>query len=130
MLLLATPQSAIANDILIVSNTKNASLTLDKREVRDIFLGRVASTALKPVVLTPGQTARTVFNIRVVGLSESRIQSYWAQMRFSGRNNPPREFATVDALLEHIVSTPGTIGYVPADTVVPDELVVVFSTGE
>jgi hypothetical protein len=119
-----------SENVVIVANlsTQQSSQlpSLDRQALRNIFLGGVSSRGYLPVGLTPEHEIRQVFNVAVIGLSESRIQSYWAQMRFSGRNKPPPEFATVSALLDYIRNTPNAIGYVPANTEIPSELIVVY----
>ena len=79
------------------------------------------------IALPPENQTRVLFNTRVVGLTESRIQSYWAQMRFTGRKKAPKEVASEKAVLEYIKSHPGAVGYLPAGVSIPDELTVLYS---
>jgi hypothetical protein len=107
-LLLAMSLNSYASDLIIVANTDNSQ-----------FL-------LKPIAMAPRSKSRYTFNTRVVGLTESRIQSYWAQMRFSGRKKAPREFDSLESLLVHLQNNKETVAYLPSDTKLPDGLIIVY----
>lgn len=79
-------------------------------------------------VLAPNSEARFVFNTKIVGLTESRIQSYWAQMRFSGRKKAPLEFDSVESLLIYVQNNKDTITYLPADTAIPEGLTIIYKS--
>ena len=83
---LGSIKAAMANDaLIIVANTSDASIQLTRQQVRNLFMGGALSYDLNAVALPPENHTRVLFNTKVVGLTESRIQSYWAQMRFTGR---------------------------------------------
>ena len=117
-----------AADVVVVANTSVDDLKAEKRQIRDIFMGNDSQFLLKPVVLTAKSEARFVFNTKIVGLTESRIQSYWAQMRFSGRKKPPQEFETIDSILAFLQENENTVAYVPADTEIPANLTIIYKT--
>lgn len=120
--------SSIASGLIVVANTDDTSILVEKREVRDIFMGNNSPYKLTPVVLTPNNDTRSVFNTKIVGLTESRIQSYWAQMRFSGRKKPPQEFDSVESVLAYVASKKGAVTYLPAKTKVPEGLTIIYQT--
>ncbi|PAJ75489.1 hypothetical protein CJF42_04960 [Pseudoalteromonas sp. NBT06-2] len=116
--------------IWVITQKLDKDFTLSKQQVRQIYLGinidftdEVTSSA---ITLSRKNQVRSQFNAQVIGLTESRIQSYWAHMRFSSRNKPPKEYDSVSSLLEHIKTTKGSIGYVPAQTVLPESIVVIY----
>jgi hypothetical protein len=117
-----------ARELIVVANTAQTDIVLKKRQVRDIFMGNDSQFRLKPVALAPNSDIRYVFNTKIVGLTESRIQSYWAQMRFSGRKKAPQEFESVESLLIFLQNNKDTVTYVPADTVIPDDLTVIYKS--
>jgi ABC-type phosphate transport system substrate-binding protein len=125
-LILAITFSAHATGLIIVANTDDSDMTLEKRQVRDIFMGNNSNINLQPIALAPNSDARFVFNTKIVGLTESRVQSYWAQMRFSGRKKPPQEFASIQALLNFVKNNKGAVTYVPSQTDIPDGLTVIY----
>lgn len=111
--------------VLVSSNTELTSL-LSREQVRNLYMGVSLGHGLKPIALSRSNRLRSVFNTRVIGLSESRIQSYWAQMRFTGRKQPPKEIAREQQLLEYLLRHPDCVGYVSADTELPETLAVIF----
>jgi hypothetical protein len=120
------PASANSS-IVVVANTGNKQIQLNRQQVRNLFMGGALPYDLEAVALPPENQTRVLFNTRVVGLTESRIQSYWAQMRFTGRKKAPKEVASEKAVLEYIKSHPGAVGYLPAGVSIPDELTVLYS---
>ena len=123
-----TALSAQAAGLVVVANIDDTNVTIKKRQVRDIFMGNNSELLLKPIALAPNSESRFVFNTKIVGLTESRIQSYWAQMRFSGRKKPPQEFASVEEMLVFVQNNKGTVSYVPAETEIPAGLTVIYQT--
>lgn len=120
--------SAQAAGLVVVANIDETNVTIKKRQVRDIFMGNNSELLLKPIALAPNSESRVIFNTKIVGLTESRIQSYWAQMRFSGRKKPPQEFASVEKMLAFVQNNKGTVTYVPAETEIPVGLTVIYQT--
>ena len=112
--------------VLVVANIENRDLQLSQREVRSLFMGRGSDAGLKVIFLTPDNLTRVLFNTKVMGLAESRIQAYWAQMRFSGRKRPPREFEDETAALRYVLANEGAVGYFSQDTPLPEGLVVLY----
>ncbi len=119
---------AESRDVVVVANVENKDIRLDKREVRNLFMGNTIDVMLEPVSLPPETLTRAVFNTKVIGLTEARIQSYWSQMRFSGRSKPPKEMQDVENLLAYISTHKGTVAFFPADVPIPDHLTVVYQT--
>lgn len=117
---------ARAEGVLVVANTDERDLQLTQREVRSLFMGRASNPGLNAIVLTPDNLTRVLFNTRVIGLTEARIQAYWAQMRFSGRRPPPREFEHEAAALRYVLANEGAVGYFSQDTPLPEGLVILY----
>ena len=112
--------------VLVVANVEDRDLTLTQREVRSLFMGRGNNPALKVIFLSPDNLTRILFNTRVMGLAESRIQAYWAQMRFSGRKRPPREFENESEALQYVLANEGAVGYFSQDMPLPEGLVILY----
>ena len=122
----AAPVQTQADRVLVVANVEDRDLQLTRREVRSLFMGRGNNPALNAVFLSPDNLTRVLFNTKVMGLAESRIQAYWAQMRFSGRKRPPREFENEAAALRYVLANEGAVGYFSQDTPLPDGLTVLY----
>ena len=131
VLLLLGARAAIAQDnIWVVANVSESSLAFTKADVRTLFMNNsyTQGMGLHPVAMAPGNRLRSIFNAKIITLPESRIQSYWAQMRFSGRMTPPKEFDTLEAMLAYIANNKGAVGYVPAETELPEHLTVIYES--
>ena len=124
--LLAFAAQVQAAGVLIVANTDDRDLQLTRIEVRNLFMGEASNLALDAIALPPDSLTRVLFNTKVVGLTESRIQAYWAQMRFSGRKRPPREFENEAAALRYVLANEGAVGYFSQDTPLPEGLVILY----
>ena len=119
---------ATAGDaLLVVGNVKDQQLNLTREQVRNLFMGASLGIQLQPLSLPPSSRSRSLFNTKVIGLTESRIQSYWAQMKFTGRMTPPPEFASEAELIEYLARHPGTVGYVSEDADLPKNLHILFT---
>ena len=124
--LLAVAAQVQAEGVLIVANTDDRELKLTRIEVRNLFMGEASDLALNAIALPPDNLTRVLFNTRVIGLTESRIQAYWAQMRFSGRKQPPREFEDEAEALQYVLANEGAVGYFSQDTPLPEGLVILY----
>ncbi|WP_371194992.1 hypothetical protein [Glaciecola sp. SC05] len=112
--------------VLVVANI-DSEMQLTKQQVRNLFLGGSLPENLRAVELSPKNDLRVVFNTKVVGLTEARIQSYWAQMRFSGRKKPPKQFDDKVLLIEYVLENEGSVCYLPSDHPIPEGLKVIFT---
>ncbi|QHJ12682.1 hypothetical protein FX988_02940 [Paraglaciecola mesophila] len=122
-----TPSIAAAESIIVVANTADKSIELNRQQVRNLFMGGIMPYDLKAIALPPENHTRVLFNTKIVGLTESRIQSYWAQMRFTGRKKAPKEVEDEMSVLAYLLSHEGAVGYLLAGTPIPDGLSVIFT---
>ncbi|MBJ2136534.1 hypothetical protein KO519_13480 [Paraglaciecola agarilytica] len=118
---------AAAETIIVVANTPDKSIKLNRQQVRNLYMGGVMPYDLKAIALPPENHTRVIFNTKVVGLTESRIQSYWAQMRFTGRKKAPKEIKNEMSVLEYLQNHEGAVGYLLAGTPIPDGLSVIYT---
>jgi len=114
--------------IIVVAHTEESGLTLSQDQVRNLFMGASVGRTLHPAVLPPNNRTRSLFNTKVVGMSESRVQSYWAQMKFTGRRSSPLQVSNEADMLRYLSNTPDSVGYLTADTEIPGELTIIYST--
>lgn len=124
--ILATPGLIQAEGVVLVTSNSSLSQPLSREQVRNLYMGASLGYGLKPVALPPKNRLRALFNTQVIGLPESRIQSYWAQMKFTGRMSPPREIDTEKALLEYLKDNPEAVGYCNTETHLPDSLRIIY----
>jgi len=121
---------ALVNASLLVVANIDKPISLSKSEVKAIFIGGATSYNLTAVGLTAENKTRALFNARIIGMTESRIQSYWAQMRFSGRQKPPREFDSEEQLIDYLVEHEGTVSYVSSDVKLKAGIVILYRSDD
>jgi len=119
-------QAVQAQPPLRVVGNVDSEVQLSKQEVRNLFLGGNVGENFLAVELPPSHRTRVLFNTKVVGLTEARIQSYWAQMRFSGRKKPPKQLDSEASVMEYLVNNKGAIAYVSADAPLPEGIKVLY----
>lgn len=125
----ANHNSHAREGLVVVANTHYRSPTLTLEQVRNLFMGGNAGLALKPVALPLNNHTRLLFNAHVMGLPEKRIQSYWAQMKFTGRRVPPAILHSEQDVVSYLLENPETVSYLPADQPLPDNLKVLYWAG-
>lgn len=116
--------------VLVITHESSEIDIVSKSQLRNMFMGSISIPNITPIALVPGELARSVFNVRIVGLTESRIQAYWAQMRFSGRQQRPVEASSPQEAILMIQSTPNTITYVPEGTELPEDVKIIYRSSE
>tara|TARA_R110000868_G_scaffold132280_4_gene342923 strand:- start:2021 stop:2470 length:450 start_codon:yes stop_codon:yes gene_type:complete len=117
------------NSIIVVANINESGLTLTKQQVKSLFMGSSLGYNFNVATLPPSSLVRVTFNTQVIGLTEDRIQSFWAQMRFTGRKTQPKQIDSLESLLDYVKNTPGAVTYLPSSVVVPENLTVLYKTG-
>ena len=82
----------------------------------DAFLKRTTRWAdgarISPVDQRADADVRERFSERVLRRSVSAVRSYWQQMIFGGRDVPPPELETDEAVIRYVSSRAGAVGYV------------------
>jgi len=116
----------------IVVNEHCPAPSLTRDEVSRLFLGKTAEwqggLRARPVDQREGSPVREAFTRAIHHRSVSAVKLLWQQAIFSGRGLPPPEASGDAAVLAHVKSEPGAIGYVSATT--PTDGVVVATPGE
>jgi ABC-type phosphate transport system substrate-binding protein len=109
-------------DITVIANSKNDLGTLTRKQVADIYMGRVTSLPNGSVPLPldyQGDSAvRVRFYQSITGKNMAQINAYWARLSFTGQANPPRRLADKATIMQVVGKNQGALGYV--DGVVPD----------
>ena len=128
LLLLAAQGLAWAGGAVIVSVDSGVS-QMSKAQVKSIFLGKKSAlpdgTPAVPVNLPEGDPLYSAFNQKVLGKSDAKMKKYWSARMFSGKGNPPKVVKDAQAVIEHVKTVPGGIGYVD-ESAVGDGVKVVF----
>jgi ABC-type phosphate transport system substrate-binding protein len=103
-------------DILVIVNAQNAVAHLEKKQVIDLFMGRVSAfpqgAPAETLDLRPGTPLRADFYRRLTGKSEAQVDAYWATLVFAGRMSPPRQFSDDRQLIKEVKENKSAIAYV------------------
>jgi ABC-type phosphate transport system substrate-binding protein len=109
-------QPALAGGLLVVVGSKSTVGSLDKNQVRNIFLGKVSSypdgQTAAPVDLPESSPLREEFYQRVTNSSAAEVKARRAQLAFTGRGDPPRVANGSSDIKKILNSTQGAIGYI------------------
>ncbi len=106
-------------DVLIVTNKGVGKSDLSKGEIKKIFIGQMVkwgnNSKINIVTLKKGSEIHTEFVRTYTGKSPSQFEKYWRKMVFTGKGSIPRSFKTEKELLDYIIKTDGSIGYVSTE---------------
>lgn len=100
----------------LVMHPDAALPALDRQLVADIFLKKTTrwpdGSPIAAVDLRFENPVRREFSERVLRRSVSAVRSYWQQRIFTGRDVPPPELDSDEAVIRYVQSRRGAIGYV------------------
>lgn len=116
LVLLSLTALAQAPSYRIIVHPSNTATTLERDFVADAFLKKAGrwpgGQAIRPVDLDSKSAARQRFVESVLKRSIAGVRSYWQQQIFSGRNIPPPELDSDEAVIAFVLKYEGAIGYV------------------
>jgi hypothetical protein len=119
----AVSQSPASYQVLV--NAKNPLTATSREALADIFLKRSSrwesSERALPVDLRSDSPVRRAFSLGVLKRPVAAVRSYWTQRIFSGRDIPPPELESDEAVARFVAEHPGAVGYtssraIPAGT--------------
>jgi ABC-type phosphate transport system substrate-binding protein len=112
-----------ASGFVVVVNDQNAVATLPRAQVSRYFLKKISrwdsGAIAMPVDLPADSPVREAFSRRVLARSVTSVKAYWQQQIFSGRDVPPPEKPSDDAVLEYVRMNVAAIAYVSPNVVLP-----------
>lgn len=119
VLLWARGSHAGPTDLLVVVNGQNSVSRLTASELRPIFQTSKRKwdngALVEPVNLPEKSSQRQLFDKVVLGFDPDTALRYWIDRKVRGEARPPKKLSSPAAVLAHVASTPGGIGYVPAE---------------
>lgn len=117
------PHAARASGFVVVVNNQNAVSAMSRAQVSRYFLKKISrwdsGAVAMPVDLPSDSPVRDAFTRRVLAKSVTSVKAYWQQQIFSGRDVPPPEKPSDDAVLEFVQMNPAAIAYVSPDAALP-----------
>jgi ABC-type phosphate transport system substrate-binding protein len=100
----------------VIVHPDNPSTALNREFLSDAFLKRSTrwndGETIRPVDQRPDSLARQHFSRSVLHRSVTAVKSYWQQRIFSGRELPPPELESDEAVLSYVLKHRGAVGYV------------------
>jgi ABC-type phosphate transport system substrate-binding protein len=101
---------------LVIVNPDNPSVRLSRDFLIEAFLKRTTrwgdGETLRPVDQRLDAPARRTFSQSVLKRSAEAVKNYWQQRIFSGRDLPPPELDSDDAVVTYVLKHRGAVGYV------------------
>ncbi|HCS63260.1 MAG TPA: hypothetical protein DIW64_03785 [Cellvibrio sp.] len=103
-------------DILVIVNAKNSVAALERKQIVDLFMGRVSAfpdqQRAQTLDLKTGTPLRADFYKRLTGKNEAQVDAYWATLIFAGRMSPPKQLADEKTLINEVANNVNAIAYV------------------
>ena len=117
ILFISVPSHSYARDTLyVITNTKNATKSLSKQDIQNIFLGKIHSfpngNPVKPVNSSKGSSSRKIFMKEIMKKNERSWRSHWARLLFTGKGKPPKEYQNPQDIIDAVAQKKQAIGYV------------------
>ncbi|MCR9133134.1 MAG: substrate-binding domain-containing protein [bacterium] len=108
-----------AQNFKVIVNEANATTSLSKKDVSEIFLKTKTSwddgSKIVPVDQTARSATRAEFSQEIHGRSVGAIRSHWQQAAFSGAGTAPAERPSDAEVIAFVKNNPGAVGYISAD---------------
>jgi len=126
----ARAQAPQPEEFLMIVNAHNPVSVAKREFLADAFLKKVTrwddDEAVRPVDLRPASAARQVFSGAVLRRKVAAVRSYWQQCIFSGREVPPPELDSDEAVTRYVAKYRGAVGYVSPAAKLGDGVKVVL----
>jgi ABC-type phosphate transport system substrate-binding protein len=109
----------------VIVNADNPATTLSAKDISKLFLKKVklweqTKEPVLPVDQVETTDIRNDFSQDILGKKQAAIKAYWQKQIFSGRDVPPPEKDSDEAVLEYVDANSGAIGYVSASADLED----------
>jgi len=112
-------QTAGEKSFLIIVHSENPAESITREAASNLFLKKSKkwkvgefTESVIPVDQSERSEVREQFTSAIFKKSISAIKSYWQRMIFSGRDFPPDELASDEAVIDFVKANRGAIGYV------------------
>ncbi len=117
--LLLAPAGLAVEGFKVIVNGSNGLSSVTRNQLSRYFLKKTTawSNGQQVVPVQPSdERVRSAFSRDVHGKSLQALTSYWNQVVFSGRDVPPLEKRSEEAVVDFVRANPGAIGFVSPET--------------
>jgi ABC-type phosphate transport system substrate-binding protein len=122
-LLLGAGDARAAEPFKVIVNSRLGGRAISRATLAEIFLGRAERWSdghvVVPIDLSTTAAVRGAFSQDVLGMSVLAVRQYWTRTIASG-HVPPMTRATDEQIVAFVAGRPGGVGYVSAETVLPE----------
>jgi hypothetical protein len=128
----ALPAATGTQEFQVVVHPTVRGSWISRTSLQTLFTGKSDrwgdKTVARPVDQSLKTPVRRAFTSSVLGLSTGEIQRYWQDRIAAERVFPPPIKASDEEVLGFVAVTPGSVGYVGPDTVIPEGVKVISVT--
>ena len=107
-------------DFRVIVDPESSTTTATRDLLTEAFLKKNTrwpdGETIRPVDQRSDSAVRRAFSEGILKRSVSAVRSYWQQRIFSGRDVPPPELDSDDAVVRYVSEHRGAVGYVSAST--------------
>ncbi len=100
----------------VIVHPDNPARSIGRESLADAFLKTSTrwddGETIRVVDQRAGSSVRKAFSESVLKRSVAAVRSYWQQRIFSGRDVPPPELDSDDAVIDYVLGHRGGVGYV------------------
>jgi hypothetical protein len=124
LFLILAMSDAQAGDVVVIGHPGIGKL--DAVTVQKIFTGKlikVGGIDVTAVNVKPGPL-RDHFLRTFLNQNDEKYTAYWTMRHFIGKGAPPIELPNATEVIKFVRSTPGAIGYIDEDDVLPQVSVI------
>jgi ABC-type phosphate transport system substrate-binding protein len=111
-----TAKAEAVPEFRVIVHPENPVSELNREFLADAFLKRTtrwgSGETLRPVDQRSTSAVRQRFSDSVLHRSVAAVKNFWQQRIFSGRDLPPPELESDEAVVSYVVNHRGAIGYV------------------
>lgn len=113
------PRDSVAgtDEVAIVVNSSNPLSSLNKDQLSAIYRVRSqefpGGAKAEPVNLPPTDAGRQLFDQVVLGMSPDEAKRFWIDARIRSGTVPPKKVPSASAVLRHVSTNAGGLGYLP-----------------
>ncbi len=119
-ILIAFATDATAQSFKVIVNEANATETISKKELSEIFLKTKVKwddgSSIQPVDLNAQSETREAFSQEIHGRGVGAIRNHWQQAAFSGAGTAPLERSSDAEVIDFVKANPGAVGYISEGT--------------
>ena len=107
---------ASSRAFLVIVGAKSPTSVVKRELLADIFLKKTTrwqtNEPAAPVDLRPEAKTREAFSAAILKRPVAAVRQYWTQRIFSGRDLPPPELDSDEAVVRYVANHAGAVGYV------------------